>query len=706
MNIQWLRIRNFRQFYGDQELRFASGGDKNVSIVFGANGAGKTTLLSAFTWCLYQRPAPGLESPERMINERAWSEAKDGVEVEAKVTIRFKHDDGNTYEVERVQVHRKEQGQALVVRDGGPHDLRVTVTDSNGASRPPVGNPNDMIQQILPFELHRYFFFDGERMDELVKKQESKAKEKERERLFAEATKKLLGLELIERAIDHVKIARGQLDKELSAALPKGVQAEVQAIEARIEAKVAALEEKEENLIEQRRNLVALAEESEEVDAALRLNERSRELQERRDAYEQQRESIDQQLRNVTNRQKTLIGRSGYLAFTADLTKQVTERANQVRERGQIPTPIKRQFVEDLLAEARCICGAVLEPGTAAHRAVEEWRARAVAAGAEAAWVKLGGQTAQFDLDRAALFEDLSDCVNERDQLLVTRADITDRISELQTLLAGVDSAEIQGLATRQAELAEQIAETNRRIGGLETDIDVSKRSIEEAEKERREKTSKIGQAETAQRRFEAAIAVERFFADLLAVKIDDTRKALHDKINLIYSGISYKDYVPELSREFQLTLHKKIGSAVEPVAKSTGENQILSLSFVGAIAAHARQLVADGRQQLPILAGFGGGIYPIVMDSPFGALDEGYREQIAKAIPTLAEQVIVFVSKSQGLGVVFRELSPRIGCRYVIEYQTTKADVAPEIIDLDGQQYSYIAPASEPFEWAKIQEV
>jgi len=38
-----------------------------------------------------------------------------------------------------------------------------------------------------------------------------------------------------------------------------------------------------------------------------------------------------------------------------------------LRERGELPTGIKRQFVGDLLNERRCICGTELIEGTHAH---------------------------------------------------------------------------------------------------------------------------------------------------------------------------------------------------------------------------------------------------------------------------------------------------------------------------------------------------
>lgn len=101
----------------------------------------------------------------------------------------------------------------------------------------------------------------------------------------------------------------------------------------------------------------------------------------------------------------------------------------------------------------------------------------------------------------------------------------------------------------------------------------------------------------------------------------------------------------------------------------------------------------------------FQGGIYPIVMDSPFGSLDESYQKQIGRAIPALAPQVVIFVSKSQGLNAVKDELAPRVGKEYVNVYYTPKAG-ASEAIELHGQEHAYIREAEDGYEWAVLEEV
>jgi DNA sulfur modification protein DndD len=48
-----IKLKDFRQFKGEQVIDFATDGQKNVTIILGGNGSGKTSLAQAFTWCLY-----------------------------------------------------------------------------------------------------------------------------------------------------------------------------------------------------------------------------------------------------------------------------------------------------------------------------------------------------------------------------------------------------------------------------------------------------------------------------------------------------------------------------------------------------------------------------------------------------------------------------------------------------------------------------
>ena len=90
------------------------------------------------------------------------------------------------------------------------------------------------------------------------------------------------------------------------------------------------------------------------------------------------------------------------------------------------------------------------------------------------------------------------------------------------------------------------------------------------------------------------------------------------------------------------------------------------------------------------------GGVFPIIMDSPFGALDPEYRALIAKYIPVLADQVILMASRSQWQGPVENECTPRVGKQVSLIYYSP---------NVEKQRENYYVRESPDYEYTQIEE-
>ena len=139
-----------------------------------------------------------------------------------------------------------------------------------------VGAPQETIFSILPRGVSRFFFFNGERIENLVKKGAYAEVQKD--------IKVLLDLEQVERAIAHLP----KVDRKLTAELKKhgGDKAsEIQeAIDALTERQTAAREELK--LFEG--DLATLAEEREAVTDRLRQHAEAAPIQAERDAVDKE----------------------------------------------------------------------------------------------------------------------------------------------------------------------------------------------------------------------------------------------------------------------------------------------------------------------------------------------------------------------------------------------------------------------------------
>ena len=691
MKLRVLTVNNFRQFYGSQTIRFATAKDKNVTVLYGANGSGKTTLLNAFTWCLFNRFTPAFENESHLINERAWHEAAALDEVSASVRLEFEHED-KIYQITRESSQRK-------TRDGGSQllidsEAKMWHTDETGRQSTPTKYPDDAINQIIPERLHRFFFFDGERIEQLVK---ASAYEE-----IGEAIKTVLGLAVIERAVSHL----GSVNKKLEGELREVAPPDMQLILDELESLTRLMEQKSKAIEDETRRRANIKVEIEAINVRLRSLDEAQALQKRRDELEGLFNSGRDRIQTIRIELSHKFSVDGHLAFSSLLCESALQKLESLREKGALPTPLKRQFVEDLLEKAMCICGAKLEVGSEQYRLVSEWKERAGSAEVEEAWTELAAQTRDFVLKRDEFYRDVQ---SRQDELAEVQQAQHARAEEISGIDAQIDtrgSEEARDLNRKRKLLEQQDDDSIAASSVFSMELEGAQQRHKEKAREQQAKQLEGEKAKLAQKRVKIVLETQSVFQRILQLRTEEVRRKLDSRLKKIYSRISFKRYTPELTEDFRLELTKAIGTSDETVARGTGENQILSLAFVGAIADLARERYDQASTKDSGLAGFQGGIYPIVMDSPFGSLDVGYQTEVAKAIPELAPQVVVFVSKSQGLGVVQGELAAKLGERYVISYWTPKSNVPNESIELDGAEHPYISASGNDYEWAEALEV
>jgi len=350
--------------------------------------------------------------------------------------------------------------------------------------------------------------------------------------------------------------------------------------------------------------------------------------------------------------------------------------------------------VEKLLSDHECICGTKLYPDEPAWHQVTDWRNRAGLKDVESAWQQLSGQITQLTGARKELHDTLQAAVNR----ITAERERVDRLeaakSELDGQLAGHSEDEVKQLESKRRDLEERIASKRERIGAFKAAIDQISREIEQKKTERSKAVVKDELAAKARARSDLVGKVRGALTDILAIRKEDMRNRLDAKLKDVFAKITVKPYVPRLSQDFELALYQEINGVELAVPKSTGENQILSLSFVAAVSELAREIRAERRAEGEPAAD--AGIYPIVMDAAFGSLDRNYQRDVSQVLAQMAPQLIVLVSKSQGLGQVVSELKSYVSHLGVIVTHTTSTADASEDIELDGSAHPYIRTSAE----------
>ena len=183
MKIKSIKLHNFMRYKGVNELVFSTDDRKNVTVVLGDNTFGKTTLAQAFRWVLYER-----------LNDTSYSKGKDVVllnnEIAAEmsgtqardvyVEIVIESDDEEVKFVRKASFNRKnENPNDISVKQIGLTQLTMQINQngiwgdvindlgSNVNSKYKVGCVQEAIDNMFPPNLSNYFFFDGERWNDL-----------------------------------------------------------------------------------------------------------------------------------------------------------------------------------------------------------------------------------------------------------------------------------------------------------------------------------------------------------------------------------------------------------------------------------------------------------------------------------------------------------------------------------------------------------
>lgn len=682
MKLTSITMVNFRQFKGEQSFDLSPAQGKPVTLIFGANGAGKTTLLNAFTWALYGDLSSDVEEQQRIVNDTVWRETPIGGHAELSVELAFEHE-GQPYRLRRgTQVYKGAEAQQRPV--AAP---QLWETTPGGASNG-VKAPQEKIHSILPKGISRFFFFNGERIENLVKKGSYSEVKQD--------IKGLLDLEQVERALAHLP----KVDRKLTSDIRRHGGERAGALQSDIDELTDRQAAAREELAVREKELATLAEEHDRTIELLRQNESVASVQAERDRVGAELEDARRQLKAATMERALLVATRGFQAFTTDLATHTAHMADALYEKGQLPAPLQRELVDTLLEEERCICGTPLAPGSPTRREIETWRERTGLAAVEAAWQRLSGQVSDLSSSRKALVDDLQAAVGrvtaerERvDRLVAAKSDLDGQLGEHR----GEDVKRLEG---QRIDLDTRARRKSEEIGRLRDRLETQQKEIEQKKHELRTAEVTDTLAAKARSRSDIVQAVQKALEEILEIRRENMRARLDAKLKKIYGQISYKSFTPELNENFELMLYDTVGGL--PVAKSTGENQILSLAFVAAVSELARENRAQNRGE----AGRADdGDYPIVMDAAFGSLDQNYRELVSRALAKMAPQLVVLVSKSQGLGEVISELQSHVNNAGVIVAHSTNESTSAEDIELFGTAYPYIVPSAED-DYAELRSV
>lgn len=654
MFLKKIILKNFRQFYGEQEIVFSVDPKKNVTLIHAENGVGKTTLLNALLWCFYKELTARFEEQDKIVSNQAVEED----DFEASVEVFFEHD-GDDYYVKRKineKFSNEQQFDAYLIEKG---------------SYKPLPTPSAFVESVVPQEMSGYFFFDGEYAETFSSKKNKKVVQK--------AVESMLGCNTAAQADSDLKAIKKSLEKEI-AGLTKNNEAKafqdlINNLEKQQEADAA-------DIIVLDDNLEVAHTAVEEISKKLRNSEGAKEIQQKRDRLEKQKETAEAKKEKVKAKRVRWIDKFSTGLLSSKVSAACADIIEDANIKRQIPSKIAETFVKDILQESVCICDRHFEAGSKEETAIKTLLPEAGKAIVGDRLMLIQERIGRLKQSKDVAFQEFQDTSTELENL---NAEIDDCEAQIKECGVQLKDSNVREIAEREQALErrlKEIEELTEQKGRLKQKCEDREGKIKEHTKSRNKRFQGNKRAEGIQKQVKLLDAtIERLEKELDKYR-EESRKIIIEKVNNILQETARRDYFAEIDESFNLDMF--YGETTTAVAKSGGENQLLSLAFIASLVSFAADRREEAKQLLKP-----GTMAPLMLDSPFGQLDPSYRKSTAQFLPTLAGQVVLLVSKTQGDDDVIDALGEKIGSEYVLvsEVRSTQGDKPSDVIELHGEQ-------------------
>ncbi len=671
MILEEIRLKDFRCFHGRTSIRFSGDPEKNVTIIYAENGVGKTTLLNALLWCFYGETTARFEKREDILNY----DARKAGRKEASVEVFFKHNE-NSYTAKRYSHFNSSSDREFVV---------ARIDDGSQVS---LYSPDTFINTVIPGDMASHFLFDGEHAEFFLGENNSSS--------IKSAVRDILGCSLIETAIEDLKAVSDYFLRKIPS---DRATKQIKALNSDLNDLIKRIQDDKSHIAQRKKKREETEQQIKDIEEKLRNTAAAKNLQQNRDDLNTQFVREKKRRKEYEDEVYKWLGEDGRFIVSKRITEETFSFLNEKEHRGQIPSPYNEEFVKDILDAEECICGAELKPGSPESKKVaslldkaanQVMRDRIYKVRARLSALKSGRAKAPGRLVKAK--ERLADANEECAKIEEKLADICDK-------LKGINTEEIADRERRRGELKDDLRSIDQKVGEL-------RNKINSAEEEKNQIKNKI--MKFAKQNEWTAIYVRRHnlcktimdqLEQQLASEEDQAREFLRINIQRILEATARKVLHLHMTDDYVISLVNADDTALP---KSSGENQLLGLAFTAALVEFAK--VRENAKDYRLLPGT---IAPLVLDSPFGQLDEAYRAATAEFIPKMARQVVLLVSKSQGSESVLDIMKDRLGAEYVlVRHNTEPAGTRePDSRFFGGKEFDTVVFNAE-FDGTKIMEI
>lgn len=622
MLLKSVELNNLGPYNGRHHVELSVSNAAPIILIYGENERGKTSLANAIRWCLYGRARGRGGRDVATVSLMNW-EALDSGAYNMSVRLEFEHGGADYRLTRHVQSNRRPTRDA---------DLDKLITLEVGGHVRPTEQIKEIISGILHEDISRFFFFDGEMLNEY----EDLLNDPERApELVRKSIEQILGLPALERARADLEELRVDAERKQLQETKKSRENEklIQDAQQKEEELAAIDGDIEQNnrlsggLEEQRAQLRAERERYSEIQAEVKsIDEKELELADLTKLVDE---------RTVACRQ--LLQRAWWLPLENRILQEYTEaEQNERSERDQLRALLGlRQRIDELrttIEKGACkLCGQVVDAGS-----LEELRRHLAECEGELGKIEGRDKSKRNAADKGALLRgfmgvgtlrEVAQVESEIRRARLRSGRVQRQLDEIKRKVRGHERSEIQRVEREYDECVARLKEIAKNLETLGYRRVIVRGALERLRQ-------KIHSLPEADRRLAAEASVfqslERLFAAGVETFRDQVRKDVEAEATQIHHTLSNEPGYDQLriTAQYGLVIVNKEGRTI--FSRSAGSEQILALSLIGALNRCATREA------------------PVIMDTPFGRLDVGHRANILKFAPSFGRQVILLVQSGE----------------------------------------------------------
>lgn len=638
MLLKSIKYHNFRPFIGEQKIELIDKNSKEnskVTVILGDNTFGKSTFVLSFIWCLYGESR--FNRPDDILNKKVAAQMKvDGEAETAYVEIEF-DDDNKQYTMRRTQSFIKNNRGQLKSLNA---EANLTYVTPEGETKSAGRYQNEIdlvIKSILPLDLSHFFFFEGEKNNEIKRKD------------LGKAVRTLLGLEAFDRMRSHLYGSQTQNAPYTNSVMGDYLRRQNDESNEQARGEYSKIEQAEieikktENRIKELDSEIANYEELvEKINEKLRQAAPSKELQARRDGIAKELEKAEKSLEKNNKELFILFNDESLPLFIMPLSEKIMDKLKNMKVDNKGIKGLEATAIRELLKRGECLCGCDLTVGSSAYKNVAGYinfvSPNNIGTDIRDMMdrVKIN---AEFCKEFVAKFEECyKEIVSLRNEInLLEREDtlILEKLSEIGVL----DTEESEN----------SLSDYKRKIKELreERDAKMSYKSSKENERGNATKNfnmykSKSERAKKIQIYYKYAEAIYNWVNENYSIKEDKLRERLNSYISELFNNMyeGKRDICIDEKYNINMTYNGEI------VDDTGGLRVIQYFAYVGGLVRLAYEIMIERESDEDGNRETLGEQYPLVLDAAFSHADENHTKNIARELSKSVNQLVLAIMK------------------------------------------------------------